>query len=312
MLILPSWKKMIFLIVLLKVEPSLSTRPLTLMTTEGLFDLETLFAVDAMQLWLQASYFCHLTRPSLAMRCIHLSQRCILSRQMTDNIFEIETTALAMSRVLRNNQVFFLTDFAAAYPSVNHSWIFSVIENTGLPAFLCRFLRNISRDSITHVECAGAEQGQFLMARGVRQGCPASGFLFAMAFDPIFRLLWEAIIPRNPDNLDFLQPAQCAYADDLAVASSSFRGLMTALAPAFRSVDSIAGLNLKYRKRCWVHHGTEEHDSLRTWISEKCDEFSEMQIVRHARHVGTMIGPDGHLHRWTAPRKNIQRVLNDN
>ena len=28
-------------------------------------------------------------------RCIHLSQRCISSRQMTDNIFEIETTALA-------------------------------------------------------------------------------------------------------------------------------------------------------------------------------------------------------------------------
>ena len=53
------------------------------------------------------------------------------------------------------------------------------------------------------------------MARGVRQGCPACGFLF----------------------LEFLQPTQCADADDLAVASSSFRGLMYALAPAFRSVD---------------------------------------------------------------------------
>ena len=29
------------------------------------------------------------------MRCIHPSQRCTSSRQMTDNIFEIETTALA-------------------------------------------------------------------------------------------------------------------------------------------------------------------------------------------------------------------------
>ena len=57
------------------------------------------------------------------------------------------------------------------------------------------------------------------MARGVRRGCPASGFLFAMAFDPIFRWLQGAIMPKNPDNLEFLQPAQCAYADDLAVAS---------------------------------------------------------------------------------------------
>ena len=68
-----------------------------------------------------------------------------------------------------------------------------------------------------------------------------------MAFDPIFRRLRETIIPRNPDNLDFLQLAQCAYADDLAVASFSFLVLMTALAPAFRSVDYIAGLNLNYR-----------------------------------------------------------------
>ena len=102
---------------------------------------------------------------------------------------------------------------------------------------LGRFLRNTYRDSSTHVEFAGAERGQFLMPRGVRQDCPASGFLFAMAFDPIFRWLQESIVPRNVDNLEFLQPAQCAYADDLAVASSSFRELMFALAPAFRSID---------------------------------------------------------------------------
>ena len=110
------------------------------------------------------------------MRCFHPSQRCISSGQMTDNIFEIETTALAQESGI------LLTDFAAAYPSVNHSWIFSVLENTGLPGSLCRFLRSIFWDSITHVEFAGAERGHFLMARGVRQGCPASGFLFAMAF----------------------------------------------------------------------------------------------------------------------------------
>ena len=95
---------------------------------------------------------------------------------------------------------------------------------------------------ITNVEFAGTTRGQFLMARGVRQGCLASGFLFAMACDPIFRWLH-----------DFLQPAQCAYADDLAVAASSFRDSMTSLAPAIHSVDHVAGLNLNHRKCCWVH-----------------------------------------------------------
>ena len=125
----------------------------------------------------------------------------------------------------------------------NHSWIFHVLEKTELPEFICRFLRRIYYDITTRVELAGMTRGQFFMARGVRQGCPASGFLFAMAFDTIFRWLQDAIIPRNADGLDFLQPAQCAYADDLAVAAPSFRDSMTALAPAFQTVDQIAGLS---------------------------------------------------------------------
>ena len=130
----------------------------------------------------------------------------------------------------------------------------------------------------------------------------AVGFLFAMAFDPIFRWLQEVVIPRNPDGMDFLQPTQCAYADDLAVAASSFRGLMTVLAPTFHSVDHIAGLNLNYRKCCWVHYGSEGRESLSHWLSDNCEEFREMQVVRHAKHVGSVIGPDGHIHRWSAHR----------
>ena len=90
-------------------------------------------------------------------RCIHTSQRCISSRQMTDNIFEIETTAQAHVACALQESGVLLADFATAYPNVNHSWIFSVLENTGLP--------------------------------------PASGFLFAMAFDPIFR--WTQRLTRQ-------------------------------------------------------------------------------------------------------------------
>ena len=79
------------------------------------------------------------------MRSIHLSRRCISSRQMTDNIFEIETTALARVACAPQDSGVLLTDFAAAYPSVNHSWIFSVVENTGLPDCLCRFFTKHSQ-----------------------------------------------------------------------------------------------------------------------------------------------------------------------
>ena len=80
------------------------------------------------------------------MRCIHLSQRCISARQMTDNMFEIETTALARVAFAPRESGILLTDFAAAYPCVNHSWIFHVLEKTEMPEFICRFLaKNLLR-----------------------------------------------------------------------------------------------------------------------------------------------------------------------
>ena len=126
-----------------------------------------------------------------------------------------------------------------------------------------------------------------------------------MAFDPIFRWLEDMIISKNPAALDFFQPVPCAYADDFAVAASSFLRLMTALTPAFKVVDQIAGLNLSHRKCCWVQYGRESGQSLLNGVATNCEEFREMKIVRYAKYVGTMIGPEGHIHRWTAPRKKF-------
>ena len=83
---------------------------------------------------------------------------------MTDNSFEIETTALAHVACTPRETGILLTDFAAAYPSVNRSWIFHVHQIAESPEFICRFLRMIYSDSTTRVEFAGISRGQFLMA----------------------------------------------------------------------------------------------------------------------------------------------------
>ena len=179
------------------------------------------------------------------MRCIHPSERCISSRQMTDSIFEIETTALAHVACAPQESGILLRIHTICHKG-DSLYSFGQGTTSGLPCtrkgsvgdqslldlrcarehWVARFSLSLPakffQDSTTHVEFAGAHRGHFLMARGVRKGCPASGFLFAMAVDPIFRWLQETIIPWKLDNLDFLQPAQCAYADDVAVASSSF------------------------------------------------------------------------------------------
>ena len=106
------------------------------------------------------------------MRCIHPSQRCISSRQMTDNIFEIETTALAHVACAPRESGILLTDFAAAYPSVNHSWIFHVLEQAELLEFISRFLRRIYCDSTTLVKFAKNE----MLNKGLEKIQAARGY----------------------------------------------------------------------------------------------------------------------------------------
>ena len=114
--------------------------------------------------------------------------------------------------------------------SVNHSWIFHVLEKGELPEFMCHFLCMIYCNSITQVEFLGKSRSSSLWPgvsdRDVQRAF--FFFFFATAFDP-YRWLHDTVIPENLADPDFLQRSPCAYADDFAVASSSFQLLVTAL-----------------------------------------------------------------------------------
>ena len=116
-----------------------------------------------------------------SIECIHPSQRCVTQRVVTRNIFEIDTAAVALRTRFFENPGVLLTDIFCAYPSVDRRWMFLVLERAGAPPFQRRFLRGIYKDSITSVEHAS-------MMRGVRQGFPASGYLFTMAFRPSLQM----------------------------------------------------------------------------------------------------------------------------
>ena len=73
--------------------------------------------------------------------CMHPALRCFSTVNMTDNIFEIEKTVLSHVACATRESGVLLTDFAAAYPSVDHTWIFHVFNKAELPGFTCRFFR---------------------------------------------------------------------------------------------------------------------------------------------------------------------------
>ena len=174
------------------------------------------------------------------------------------------------SRALRKNQVSLLTDFAAAYPSVNHSWIFSVLENTGLPGFLCRCLRSIYSDSITHLEFAGAEWGTIPHGQRCETRLSREWFPFRNSLWPDLQVAPRDNYPKEPWQLGLL-----------AACPMCLRWRSRCCIILFSGFNDCAGTSISF---CGLHC---------SWISENCEEFREMQIVRHAKHVGTMIGSDG-------------------
>ena len=86
------------------------------------------------------------------------AQRCVSTRQVADNIFEMETLVLVQSTRMPRDSGILLTNFACAYPSVDCWWIIGVLDQAGLPTFLQRFHRVIYNDGTTLVEHRQSER----------------------------------------------------------------------------------------------------------------------------------------------------------
>ena len=202
-IIKPCWRKYFFF-TLVKVGPSLSERFQILITLKGLSDhlmhfvhwhcCVTVIANSLLLSHVEALLVHH------EMHCPPRRDASPPGKWRTTSSRLIPLSS-PMSRVLRKNEVFFGLTLLPCIP-VSIILGCPVPQNTGLPAFHCRSPRSTFRDSITYVELGRAERGHIFVARGVRQGCLASGFfLRAMISDLIFRWFQESTIPRNPDNV---------------------------------------------------------------------------------------------------------------
>ena len=202
-----------------------------------------------------------------------------------------------------STRVRYFDGFCRAYPGVNHSWIFHVQEERELPELNCPFLtKNLLRQHCTR-RIRRIDPSTVLHDQGRETRLSSERLLLCDGLRPHLPLAPGCDHSKNPAGLDFLQPAQCAFADDLAVAVLSFRDLMTALAHAFQTVRIIrnaVGCNMAVKDVNLCQNGYQI--TVRTLV--------KLQVVKCAKYVGTTIGPDGHIHRWHGTsEKFIQRVL---
>ena len=97
---------------------------------------------------------------------------------------------------------------AGGIPSLSHDYLFEVLERQGIPAQFISGIRSFYTNNFHSIRLDGEESPSVVVNSGVRQGCPMSPVLFALALDPFLDYLSRQLPPG-----DLVR----AYADDMAL-----------------------------------------------------------------------------------------------
>ena len=92
---------------------------------------------------------------------------------------QIETAAIE-SMLASNNAAMVFLDFAAAFPSIAHAFLFATLTAMGLPDFFVKAVFALYQNNIQSLRISGEVFIGFCVTAGVRQGCPLSGILFCI------------------------------------------------------------------------------------------------------------------------------------
>ncbi|MFM7985220.1 MAG: reverse transcriptase domain-containing protein, partial [Candidatus Fonsibacter sp.] len=112
---------------------------------------------------------------------------------MNENILEMDYHAKLASLDLQC-PVLILFDFKAAFPSVHHDFMWSVLEALAIPQKWRRMIALFYRNNFQKV---GRGEGLgFLAEVGIRQGCPLSPLIFAVIADVLLRTLHNRMANR--------------------------------------------------------------------------------------------------------------------
>jgi hypothetical protein len=239
----------------------------------------------------------------LAARTVSARQRgFVRGRNLLDNVVETEAAATHFAQYYGDSSGIALLDLAAAFPSLAHSWIFAVLRQMGVPRFFRRALAKLYRKVDITLLFGGTMTAGFAATSGIKQGCPASGSLFALALDPFLRLLCA----RLPGPTSIVS----AFADDMAVVTRKFLLGLSVLAELFTLLEGATAMRLNPAKCVFIPLGQQTADEIKLHIDTNIPLLRGALVQWHGRYLGFMVGPAADQTRWdTAAAKYWQRSM---
>ena len=176
--------------------------------------------------------------------------------------------------------ILFSADFEKAFDSIEHAFLFAVLESFGFGPQFIQWVRTFLNNAESCVMNNGHSTGYFSLERGTRQGDPLAAYLFILCVESLF------IQIREDENIKGIVVGDheiklSAYADDADFLTPDVKSLQTILqtCPTFQLYSSLK-LNLDKSEACWIGTKREAKETPINcrWVNLNCSVIRTLGI----------------------------------
>ena len=187
-------------------------------------------------------------------------------------------------------------DVRKAFDSVNHSALFDVCEEYGVPSKLLNYLKRVYAQSTTRLKSDGIIGDETIkVAKGVKQGDPLSCALFNTVIDRCLKSVDDSLGVKLDEDLRI---SKLAFADDVVLLAESPK-LLQRLTTKYCDELALRGLQVNPSKCASLYVKVSKSKSGRLWyvppkpcLKINAEEIPHMGIAETYRYLGIALGPE--------------------
>ncbi len=227
---------------------------------------------------------------------------------MINNLIDIDTAlhaaSLAKLSFAQLLPALILFDFAAAFPSLAWIWIWTIFIHSGFPCWYIAAIKVFYHKLIHYYRLKGKVKMIFEVFSGIKQGCPMSSIIFAVATHPFINALLSSLrssaacsLPSVPSYLPFRLRI---YADDTALLCWHIVRQLPDIPRIFELFASCSGLQLKPPKCIIVCTDPLDIPKVKALLVAMNVGWENFKVQLHGKYLGGYVGPNKAQFTWRA------------
>lgn len=201
---------------------------------------------------------------------------------------------LAIADVCKLRCAITTIDLDKAFDRVNHQFLFHTMQEMGFPSRFTDIIKNLLQGSTSRISINGQLGNSIQISSSVKQGCPMSMTLFAIAVEPLLATLIRRLRGLQIHG----QHIVChAYADDVGFVANNAVEVETALR-TIREYEAASGAKVNCNKSGLMNIGLgidwQHHDQLKEVESMKHLGIDFKKTIQHTiaanyKHILTQV-----------------------